>query len=69
MILLPYKYIAVQGPVGVGKTHLVKRLVEDFSAKTVLEEPEPNPSALPTQLSFLIQRIKLCKQLQQDGYV
>ncbi|NQY26545.1 MAG: deoxynucleoside kinase [Piscirickettsiaceae bacterium] len=74
---LPYRYIAVEGPIGVGKTHLVKRLAESFSATTVLEQPEQNPflekfylypkqSALPTQLSFLMQRVKLSKELEQD---
>ena len=74
---LPYRYIVVEGPIGVGKTHLVKRLADSFSATTVLEEPEHNPflekfylhpkqSALPTQLSFLMQRVKLSKELQQD---
>ena len=74
---LPYRYIVVEGPIGVGKTHLAKRLATSFSAKVVLEQPEYNPflekfylhpnlSALPTQLSFLMQRIKLHKKLQQD---
>ena len=74
---LPHRYIAVEGPIGVGKTHLVKRLAESFSGTSVLEQPENNPflekfyihpkqSALPTQLSFLMQRVKLSKELQQD---
>lgn len=72
-----HKYIVVEGPIGVGKTHLVKRLAESLSGSTLLEQPEHNPflekfythpkqSALPTQLSFLMQRIKLSKSLQQD---
>jgi deoxyadenosine/deoxycytidine kinase len=74
---MPHRYIAVEGPIGVGKTHLVKRLAESFSGTTVLEQPENNPflekfyihpkqSALPTQLSFLMQRVRLSKELQQD---
>ena len=70
-------YIVVEGPIGVGKTHLVKRLAESFSGTTLFEQPERNPflekfylhpkqSALPTQLSFLMQRVKLSKSLQQD---
>lgn len=78
MITLPHRYIVVEGPIGVGKTHLAKRLADNFSgATTILEEPENNPflekfylnpkqSALPTQLSFLMQRVKLSKALQQD---
>lgn len=77
MKTLPHRYIVVEGPIGVGKTHLVKRLAESFSGNTLLEAPEQNPfleryylhpkqSALPTQLSFLMQRVKLAKTLQQD---
>ena len=57
-------YIAVEGPIGVGKTTLAKRLAETFSCETILEEAGENPflerfyqnrraNALPTQLSFL----------------
>jgi deoxyguanosine kinase len=74
---LPQQYIVVEGPIGVGKTHLVNRLADSFSGTAVFEQPEQNPflekfythpqqSALPTQLSFLMQRIKLSKNLQQD---
>lgn len=77
MRTLPHNYIVVEGPIGVGKTHLVKRLADSFSGNTILEQPENNPflekfylnpkqSALPTQLSFLMQRVKLSKALQQD---
>jgi deoxyguanosine kinase len=77
MIELAHRYIVVEGPIGVGKTHLVKRLAESFSGTTLVEQPEENPflekfyhypkqSALPTQLSFLMQRVKLSKELQQD---
>ncbi|NOQ93429.1 MAG: AAA family ATPase [Methylophaga sp.] len=78
-IAVPHHYIVVEGPIGVGKTHLVKRLAESFSGTTLLEQPEHNPflekfylqpkqSALPTQLSFLMQRVKLSKDLQQDDF-
>jgi deoxyadenosine/deoxycytidine kinase len=74
---LSHRYIVVEGPIGVGKTHLVKRLAESFSGSTLFEQPEHNPflekfylypkqSALPTQLSFLMQRVKVSKELQQD---
>lgn len=77
MRILPHKYIVVEGPIGVGKTHLVNRLADSFSGSTLFEQPEKNPflekfylnpeqSALPTQLSFLMQRVKLSKTLQQD---
>ena len=76
---LPQRYIVVEGPIGVGKTHLVNRLAESFSGTALFEQPEHNPflekfythpqqSALPTQLSFLMQRIRLSKSLQQDDF-
>ena len=40
---LPHNYIVVEGPIGVGKTHLVKRLAESFGGNTLLEAPEQNP--------------------------
>ena len=57
-------YIAVEGPIGVGKTSFAKRLAATFNYETVLERSETNPflerfyqnrrqAALPTQLFFL----------------
>ena len=40
---LSHRYIVVEGPIGVGKTHLVKRLAESFSGSVLLEQPEQNP--------------------------
>ena len=76
-LTLPHRYIVVEGPIGVGKTHLVKRLADSFSGSVLLEQPEQNPflekfylypkqSALPTQLSFLMQRVKLSQLCHQD---
>ena len=64
------KYIAIEGPVGSGKTSLAKKLAEHLDGKLILEQPETNPflenfykdprsNALPTELSFLFQRSKL----------
>lgn len=69
-------YIVVEGPIGVGKTSLAKRLAESFSSSTLLEQPEDNPflgnfyqdrksTALPAQLCFLFQRSKQLESLQQ----
>jgi deoxyadenosine/deoxycytidine kinase len=38
-----HQYIVVEGPIGVGKTHLVKRLAESLSGSILLEQPEHNP--------------------------
>ena len=57
------RYIAMEGPIGVGKTALAKRLAESMSADLVLEEVEENPflerfyregksAALPAQMFF-----------------
>ena len=33
------RYIAIEGPIGVGKTSLAKRLAESFNSDLVLEQP------------------------------
>ena len=59
-------YVAIEGPIGVGKTSLAKLLAEKLGARTVLEDFEDNPFlsdfyedperfAFQTQLNFLIQ--------------
>ncbi len=70
------RYIAVEGPIGVGKTTLAKNLAHTFNYDTLLEQAEENPflerfyadrraSALPTQLFFLFQRSKQLQALRQ----
>jgi deoxyguanosine kinase len=69
-------YLVVEGPIGVGKTSLAKRLAKVFGAGTLLEQPEENPFlerfyqsrkhyALPTQLFFLFQRVRQIEELKQ----
>ncbi len=69
-------FITVEGPIGVGKTTLAKRLAGSFNYETLLEQAELNPflerfyqdqraSALPTQLYFLFQRAKQIQELRQ----
>ena len=60
------RYIAVEGPIGVGKTSLTKRLARTFNYELLLEKSDENPflnrfyknprqHALSTQLFFLFQ--------------
>lgn len=69
-------YIVVEGPIGVGKTSLARRLADAFGAQALLERPEENPFlerfyhsrkhfALPTQLFFLFQRARQIQELKQ----
>ena len=69
-------YIAVEGPIGVGKTTLVKRLADHFPAKTIVEIVEENPFlpefykdqekfAFQTQLFFLLSRYRQQQELWQ----
>ena len=72
---LPLQYLAIDGPIGVGKTTLVDMLVRRFDAVKVLEDPN-NPflpdfyqdrpgAAFQTQLYFILQRFKQQKDLIQ----
>lgn len=69
------RYIVVEGPIGVGKTSLAERLADYLEAPTILERPQDVPflakfyqdmerHALPTQISFLLQRIDLIRDLK-----
>jgi len=69
-------YIIVEGPIGVGKTSLARRLAATFGSELLLERAEDNPflerfyqhprqAALPTQLSFLLQRVQQLEHLRQ----
>ena len=69
-------YIVVEGPIGVGKTSLAKRLATTFKTDLMLELPAENPflerfyedpktAALPTQLYFLFQRARQLEIIRQ----
>jgi len=71
------RYIAVEGPIGVGKTSLCKRLAMTFDYEVLLEKSDENPfldrfyqnrrqHALATQLFFLFQRAQQLQELRQD---
>ena len=73
----PPRYIAVEGPIGVGKTSLSKRLAESFNYELLLEKSDENPflerfyeepkqHALSTQLFFLLQRAQQLQELRQE---
>jgi len=76
MPLAKYRHIVVEGPIGVGKTSLARRLALRLSSNLLLERPDQNPflprfyqdmprHALPTQLFFLFQRINQLQELAQ----
>ena len=69
-------YIAIEGPIGVGKTSLAHLLSKELSARLVLEDFEENPFlpdfyndperfGFQTQLFFLLQRYRQQQDLRQ----
>ncbi|MES2935622.1 MAG: deoxynucleoside kinase [Pseudomonadota bacterium] len=69
-------YFVVEGPIGVGKTTLALKLAGALQAQGLLEQPKENPFlekfyrdsaryALPTQMSFLFQRMSQLRDLAQ----
>ncbi len=76
MKLEKYRYIVVEGPIGVGKTSLARRIADHLNSSLLLEVPGENPFlekfygdisryALPTQLFFLFQRTNQVQSLAQ----
>jgi deoxyadenosine/deoxycytidine kinase len=72
-----YRYIVVEGPIGVGKTTLARAISEVSGAALMLEDSDANPFlprfyenaeryALPAQLFFLFQRIDQVAALNQS---
>ncbi len=71
------QYIAIEGPVGVGKTTLSRKLAQAFGYELLLEQAEENPFlanfyknrsqyALATQLFFLFQRTRQIQDMRQS---
>jgi deoxyadenosine/deoxycytidine kinase len=72
-----HRYIAIEGPIGVGKTSLARRVAESLGAQLILEQATQNPflerfykspraGALPAQLYFLLQRAQQLAALKQQ---
>jgi deoxyguanosine kinase len=70
----PFRYIAIEGPIGVGKTSLARRLAERWSMHPLFERPQDNPFlerfyrdtaryALPAQLHFALQRAQQAQEV------
>lgn len=75
-LLASARHIAVEGPIGVGKTSLARRLCDHLEADLLLEQAETNPFlqrfyqnqeryALQTQLFFLFHRLDQLRDLAQ----
>lgn len=70
------RYIAVEGPIGVGKSTLAELLAAELGARLVREQPDDNPflaafykdprrNAMSTQLFYLLQRYQQQGELGQ----
>jgi len=73
----PPDYIVIEGPIGVGKTSLARRLADSFETDLLLEGAAENPflerfyrdprsGALPAQLFFLFQRARQIEDMRQS---
>ncbi|MCP3676659.1 MAG: deoxynucleoside kinase [Deltaproteobacteria bacterium] len=71
------RYIAIDGPIGVGKSSLAECLAEEFEGRTITEDFENNPflpgfysdrekNAFQTQIFFLLSRYQQQKVLGQQ---
>lgn len=72
----PHRYVTVEGPIGVGKTSLARRLAQSFGSELLLEQDQDNPflerfyrnpraAAFQTQLYFLFQRARQIQDMRQ----
>lgn len=73
-----YRHIAIEGPIGAGKTTLASLLAPPLGAELLLEKPYENPFlkdfyvdgaryAFQTQIFFLFQRVEQYRVLTQPG--
>jgi deoxyguanosine kinase len=74
---IPHRFIVVEGPIGVGKTSLARRLGQTLGGQLVLEQADQNPflerfyknpraAAFQTQLFFLFQRARQLEDVRQE---
>ncbi len=72
-----FRYLVIEGPIGVGKTSLANKLAVDFDSELLLEKAEENPFlanfyqnprqyALSAQLHFLLQRAQQVQDFRQS---
>jgi deoxyguanosine kinase len=73
----PHRFIVIEGPIGVGKTSLARRLAQSLGGQAVLEEADQNPflerfyknpraAAFQAQLFFLFQRSRQMEEVRQQ---
>lgn len=73
-----FRHIAIEGPIGAGKSSLAKRLAAHLGAELMLERAEENPYlerfyadlpgyAFQTQVFFLFQRMRQVRELAQPS--
>ena len=71
-----FRYIVIEGPIGVGKTSLANKLADELGSELLLEKAEENPFlarfyqnpkqyALSAQLHFLLQRAQQVQDFRQ----
>ena len=73
-----FRHIAIEGPIGAGKSSLARRLGAHLSAELMMERADENPYlerfyddapgyAFQTQVFFLFQRMRQVRELAQPG--
>lgn len=73
-----FRHIAIEGPIGAGKSSLARKLAAHLGADLLLEQADENPFlgrfyadmpgyAFQTQLHFLFQRVKQMQGIAQPG--
>ena len=73
-----FRRVVIEGPIGVGKSSLARKLAQHLGAELLLEQPEDNPYlgrfyadmpgyAFQTQLFFLFQGLKQMRAAQLPG--